>query len=223
MISGNRERLKGGLVIFDLDGTLIDSSLDIAWSANETLKAFGYPPKDFDAIVESIGWGVKNLLEKLMPGETPEAIEEARLKFLKFYGGHLVVQTTIYPGVVEILEYLRSGGKKMAIVTNKPHALSVAILEELKIGPYFGAVLGGDSVVNRKPHPEPVEKVLSMLGVPASASLIVGDSPVDCEAGRSARVGTVGVTYGFRGRKELEGAGCDFIIDSILELKGCVE
>ena len=223
MISGKRERLKGDLVIFDLDGTLIDSSRDIAWSANMVLHSMGYDRLDMEVIKEAIGWGVKNLLEKLMPGETPEAIEEARLKFLKFYGGHLVVETTIYPGVVEILEHLKSGNRKMAVVTNKPHALSVAILDALKIGPYFGAVLGGDSVVNKKPHPEPVEKVLSMTGVPASASLIVGDSPVDCEAGRGARVGTVGVTYGFRGRKELEGAGCDFIIDSILELKGCVE
>lgn len=223
MISGKESRLKGDLVIFDLDGTLIDSSRDIAWSANMVLHSMGYERLDMEVIKESIGWGVKNLLEKLMPEEAPESIESARLKFLDFYGGHLVVETTIYPGVVETLEYLRSSGKKMAVVTNKPHALSVAILDELKLKGYFGAVLGGDSLPNRKPHPEPVEKVLSLLGVAPSASVIVGDSPVDCEAGRSARVGTVGITYGFRGRKELEGAGCDFIIDSILELKGCVE
>lgn len=223
MISGKRDKLRGDLVIFDLDGTLIDSSRDIAWSANMVLYSMGYDRLDMEVIKESIGWGVKNLLEKLMPEETPESIDAARLKFLAFYGGHLVVETTIYPGVVEIMEYLKAGGRKMAIVTNKPHALSVAILDELRLSRYFSAVLGGDSLPNRKPHPEPVMKVLSLLGVAPSASVIVGDSPVDCEAGRSARVGTVGVTYGFRGREELEGAGCDFIIDSILELKGCVD
>lgn len=223
MISGKRPAFKSDLVIFDLDGTLIDSSRDIAWSANMVLHSMGYERLDMEVIKESIGWGVKNLLEKLMPEEAPESIESARLKFLDFYGGHLVVETTIYPGVVETLEYLRSSGKKMAIVTNKPHALSVAILDELKLKGYFGAVLGGDSLPNKKPHPEPVEKVLSLLGAAPSASVIVGDSPVDCEAGRSAGVGTVGVTYGFRGRRELECAGCDFILDSILELKACVE
>lgn len=223
MIYGKGPRRKSGLVIFDLDGTLIDSSRDIAWSANMVLHSMGYGRLDMEVIKESIGWGVKNLLEKLMPGEPPESIEVARLKFLAFYGSHLVVETKIYAGVVEILEGLKAEGKKMAVVTNKPHGLSVAILEELELSPYFDAVLGGDSLPNKKPHPEPVMKVVSMLGVPPVEAVIVGDSPVDCEAGRGAGIGTIGVTYGFRGREELEGAGCDFIIDSILELKGCVE
>jgi len=206
------------LIIFDLDGTLIDSSDDIAWAANRTLVYMGYNEMDLDAIKEGIGWGVKTLLQKLMPQEGTERIDEARVKFLEYYWDHLTVNTILYPGVRETIDYFKDHDKKMAIVTNKPIKFTEKILNELALKDFFLMVLGGDSLVNRKPDPEPVEKVISTLGVTKGKTVFVGDSKVDGETGKRAGIFTIGVEYGFRGRKELEEAGFDVIISEFPEL-----
>lgn len=212
-------KLDTDLIIFDLDGTLIDSSEDIAWCANSTLKALGKPEMPMKVIVGHIGWGVRPLLEKLMPDEPTEAINEARGLFMEIYGSRLVVKTAPYPGVRQTLEHFEAAGKKMAIVTNKPVTLAQRILEILKLDPFFKAVLGGDSLQNKKPHPEPIEKVIRDLAAKAERSVIVGDSPVDCEAGKAAGAHTIGAAYGFRSIEELIEAGCDIIVGSFPELK----
>ena len=206
------------LIIFDLDGTLIDSSDDIAWAANMTLVYMGYNEMDLDAIKEGIGWGVKTLLQKLMPQEGPERIDEARVKFLEYYWDHLTVNTILYPGVRETIDYFKDHDKKMAIVTNKPIKFTEKILNELALKDFFLMVLGGDSLMNRKPDPEPVEKVISTLGVTKGKTVFVGDSKIDGETGKRAGIFTIGVEYGFRGRKELEEAGFDVIISEFPEL-----
>ena len=206
------------LIIFDLDGTLIDSSDDIAWAANRTLVYMGYNEMDLDAIKEGIGWGVKTLLQKLMPQEGPERIDEARVKFLEYYWDHLTVNTILYPGVRETIDYFKDHDKKMAIVTNKPIKFTEKILNELALKDFFLMVLGGDSLVNRKPDPEPVEKVISTLGVTKGKTVFVGDSKIDGETGKRAGIFTIGVEYGFSGRKELEEAGFDIIISEFPEL-----
>ena len=207
------------LIIFDLDGTLIDSSDDIAWSANKTLLHMGHKGMDLEAIKEGIGWGVKSLLEKLMPDEMPERINAAREKFLEYYWGHLTVKTVLYPGVTETLTYFKRSNKKMAVVTNKPIRFTERVLEELTVSKFFMMALGGDSLANRKPHPEPVEKVITTLGAEKERTTLVGDSAIDCETGKKAGIVTIGAEYGFRGRKELEEAGFDFIIKEFSELK----
>ncbi|OGW58011.1 MAG: hypothetical protein A2Y48_01225 [Nitrospirae bacterium RIFCSPLOW2_12_42_9] len=206
------------LIIFDLDGTLIDSSDDIAWAANMTLVYMGYNEMDLDAIKEGIGWGVKTLLQKLMPQEGPERIDDARVKFLEYYWDHLTVNTILYPGVRETIDYFKDHDKKMAIVTNKPIKFTEKILNELALKDFFLMVLGGDSLMNRKPDPEPVEKVISTLGVTKGKTVFVGDSKIDGETGKRAGIFTIGVEYGFRGRKELEEAGFDVIISEFPEL-----
>ena len=210
---------KTDLIIFDLDGTLIDSSDDIAWVSNRTLLYMGHEEMDIEAIKEAIGWGVKTLLGRLMPGEVPERISHAREKFLEYYWEHLVVKTFPYPGVTETLEYFKGLNKKMAIVTNKPIKFTERILDELALREFFVMVLGGDSLANRKPHPEPVEKVISTFGIAHEHTVFVGDSKIDYEAGKSAGVFTIGAEYGFRGKEELEAAGFDMIIRNFSELK----
>jgi len=216
------KKIAADLIIFDLDGTLIDSSEDIAWATNKTLNAFGYNEMGIEDIKDNIGWGVRSLLEKLMPEETLEKIMEARDKFLDFYGKHLVVKTYVYPGVEDTLKHFKSMDKLMAVVTNKPEGLAEKILEELNLSSYFARVVGGDSFSNRKPHPEPVEKVLGFSGIGPEKAVIVGDSPIDCETGKRAGTSTIGVTYGFRAKHELEEACCDAIVDSFPELKNVV-
>ncbi len=212
--------LKKHLLIFDLDGTLIDSSSDIAAAANRTIESMGYARRAVDEIKADIGWGVKTLLERLMPDEPPDGIEAGRRVFLDFYGAHLVVDTYVYPGVEETLAHFKALGKKMAVVTNKPVQLSERVLTEFNLRDYFLAVIGGDSFANRKPHPEPVEAALRAAGTPCSEAVLVGDSPIDCEAGRAALVSTIGVSYGFRAREEL--SGCAAVIDRFDELKRIV-
>ncbi|MBI5562503.1 MAG: HAD-IA family hydrolase [Deltaproteobacteria bacterium] len=212
--------IEAGFIIFDLDGTLIDSSSDIAWAANRTLEVMGYPALDVGRIKEDIGWGVKTLLERLMPGETAERIAGARMLFLEFYGSHLVVETHLYPGVADTIRRLCAMGKLMAVVTNKPETLTLRILEEVGLKAYLPYVVGGDTLPTRKPSPEPVEAVIRAAGMTKAVSVIVGDSPMDAEAGRAAGISAIGVTYGFRGVREL--TGFDALVDAFAELKDVI-
>jgi len=207
------------LIIFDLDGTLIDSSDDIAWAANKTLLHMGHQEMGPEAVKEGIGWGVKTLLERLMPDEGAERISEARERFLEYYWDHLNVKTFLYPGVLETLRHFKRLNKKMAVVTNKPIKFTERLLEELALKGFFMMALGGDSLPNRKPHPEPIEKVIATLGILRERTVFVGDSPIDCETGKRAGIATIGVVYGFRGIEELEQAGFDLLIKDLSELK----
>jgi len=213
------ETMETDLIIFDLDGTLIDSSEDIALAANRVLADLGHTKMDSGKVKEGIGWGVKTLLEKMMPGEGAERIEYARMKFLEYYWENTVVNTYLYKGVRETIDYFSLINKKMAVVTNKPVKYTEKILTELALSRYFNLIIGGDSLQNRKPHPEPVEMVVSSLKVRKERVVIIGDSPIDCETGKRAGIATIGVEYGFRSRKELEDAGCDIIIKDFSDLK----
>lgn len=221
-IAAKRGYMETDLIIFDLDGTLIDSSEDIAWSANRTLSAMGRAEMEPREIIGHIGWGVKPLLQKLMPDESEERIAEARLRFLDFYGGHLVVKTRLYPGVEDTVGRFNEAGKKMAVVTNKPFGLAERILDSFGLRRFFPLVLGGDSLPNKKPHPEPIERAMRELSCRPERTAVVGDSPVDCEAGKAAGAFTVGVSYGFRGRGELAAAGCDIIVDDFPSLRNAI-
>jgi phosphoglycolate phosphatase len=216
-------RLDADLIIFDLDGTLIDSSEDIAWAANMVLRSMGHEEAGLEAIKEGVGWGAKALLERLMPDEGPEAITRARERFIEFYLMRPAVNTYAYPGVAETIGELKAMDKLLAVVTNKPAALAGVILGALGLREPFSMVIGGDSFPNRKPHPEPLEKVMEALGGRSDSTVIVGDSPIDCEAGKRAGIMTIGVSYGFRGADELAIAGCDKIIGRFDELIGLLK
>jgi phosphoglycolate phosphatase len=211
--------IDAGLLIFDLDGTLIDSSEDIAWSVNKTLVKLGMKELPYKEVLGYIGWGVRMLLEQAVPLDKHHMLDDARRIFLEFYSGHMLVNTMPYPEVIETLEYLHQMKKKMAVVTNKPYILTKGILEGLAIDGFFIMTLGGDSVRNKKPHPEAVETVLEGLAVPPSKTVFIGDSRIDIETGKCAGILTIGAVYGFRGRKELEEAGANMIINSFGELK----
>lgn len=216
------------LLIFDLDGTLIDSSLDIAYAANMTLRDMGYPQETAEQIKTHIGWGVGPLLEGLMPDMSKDGLAKAREVFLAHYAEHLVVDTVFYPGVMETLRHFKECGKTLAIVTNKPISLTERIVDELALEGLFSMVVGGDTYANKKPHPEPIERVMEELGFEPSRVVFIGDSAVDVEAAKSVRVNTsdpcdggvdvIGAVYGFRSAKELKASGCEVLIDSMAEL-----
>lgn len=211
------------IIIFDLDGTLVDSSEDIAWSANKTLEEMGYSPRGFEEIKASIGWGIHHLMKQLLPDADEGELLTSREYFLKHYGSHIHVDTDYFDGVRETINGFLEKGIKLAIATNKPIGLTEELLTSMGERDKYEVVLGGDSVENKKPHPEPVHKILDALGGVPEKTIFVGDSPVDCHSARAAGATSVGAVYGFRGREELEEAKADYLIDKFSELNDIIE
>jgi phosphoglycolate phosphatase len=203
------------LVIFDLDGTLIDSRLDLVHSVNAALRHIGRPELPDDVIASYVGDGAPILIQRALGGETvDEAIVRQGLQFfLSYYREHKLDHTTVYAGIHEALSAIQNsshegpggnGGRKssgvprqMAVLTNKPVIPSRAIVEALGLGPFFAQVYGGNSFATKKPDPEGARKLLDEHGVRPEEAAIVGDSHVDIETGRNAGLWTVGVSYGF--------------------------
>ncbi|HEX8947937.1 MAG TPA: HAD-IA family hydrolase [Dissulfurispiraceae bacterium] len=203
------------MLIFDLDGTLVDSSGDICDSINYAVAPCGVPPISVGETVGLVGEGITRLMEKIIEKEGLRVDKDALVKrFLDYYAAHLVDKTTVYPGVRETLEGV--DGYKKAVISNKLEALSLQVLERLGIARYFDLIVGSDTTPERKPSPVPVLHVLSRLDVRPEAAAIVGDSNYDVEAGKAAGIRTIAVTYGYRTVDFLRGA--DFIIKRMDEL-----
>lgn len=181
-------------VIFDLDGTLIDSAEDIALSLKLTLEEIGMLEKMPPDVSKLIGGGVKALLEKVL-GE--DFREEHVAVFRKHYKSNPVVHTRPYEGVPEVLEGLRSQNIKLAVVTNKLEELSVEILKRLDLLEYFDVVVGGDTFEEKKPSPIPIARTIDFLGVKPSEVLTVGDTEADILAGRGAGTRTAFALWGY--------------------------
>jgi phosphoglycolate phosphatase len=191
------------LVIFDLDGTLIDSRLDLVHSVNAALRHIGRPALPDDVIASYVGDGAPILIQRALGGEAVgDAIVRQGLQFfLSYYREHKLDHTTIYAGIKEALAVVQrtSNGKprKLAVLSNKPVGPSRAIVEALGLGPFFTQIYGGNSFATKKPDPEGARLLLEENGVHPEEAVIVGDSHVDVETGRSAGLWTVGVSYGF--------------------------
>ncbi|MDA8104186.1 MAG: HAD-IA family hydrolase [Nitrospiraceae bacterium] len=201
------------LVMFDLDGTLVDSSVDITNALNYATGPYGFGKMTVDRTIGMVGEGLTRLIEKMV-GEGSSIMPEVLDRFIRYYSEHLVDFTVPYRGVRETLEQLN--GYKKAVISNKREALSRRLLEELDLLKYFDMVLGSDSAEERKPSPKPLRMVLGALDVKPEDSAIVGDSNFDIEAGNAAGVHTIAVTYGYRGIEYLKAA--DYFISDIDEL-----
>lgn len=203
------------LIIFDLDGTIIDSSGDITDSINYAIEPYGAAPLTVRETISLVGEGISRLMEKVIEKEGMDADRDYLIKrFLEYYSGHLVDKTTVYPGVKEALEKLN--GYKKALISNKRESLSSEILKTLELSKYFDLVVGSDTTPEKKPSPVPVQYTLSKFDVSPEEAVIVGDSNYDIEAGRAAGIKTIAVTYGYRTLDMLRAA--DFIIDRMDEL-----
>ncbi len=187
------------LLIFDLDGTLIDSKLDLAHAVNATRAHLGMPPLEHERVYSYVGNGAPVLIRKALGEQAGEAqVQEALEFFLEYYGDHMLDNTGPYPGVLESLERLHAAGKRMAVLTNKPVRFSRRLVEGLGMGPRFFQVYGGNSFDFKKPNPVGVETLMREAGVPRERTLIIGDSSVDILTARNANVMSCGVTYGFQ-------------------------
>ncbi len=203
------------LVIFDLDGTLVDSSPDIRTAINIAIEPYGARPVSVELTRELVGEGITRLMEKVIEIESLLVATETLVeRFLAYYSVHLVELTSVYAGVHETLAML--SGYRKAIVSNKREDLSRRSLEMLGLAPHFDLVVGSETAPAKKPSPVPIFYVLDRLGLRPADAVIVGDSPYDIEAGRSAGIKTVAVTYGYRSAELLRDA--DALIDSMTQL-----
>jgi phosphoglycolate phosphatase len=186
------------LLIFDLDGTLIDSKLDLAHAVNATRAHLGRGPLEVELIYSYVGNGAGVLIRRALGPDASEAVVEKALEyFLVWYGDHKLDNTCLYPGVRDALDRLKSAGIAMAVLTNKPVRISRAILDGLGVGAHFFRVYGGNSFADKKPHPVGVDALMEESGVERARTLVVGDSGVDVRTARNAGVAVYGVTYGF--------------------------
>jgi phosphoglycolate phosphatase len=203
------------LIIFDLDGTLVDSLNDLTDATNAMLRRFGRRELNSREVRLLVGQGAKRLVERAMPDALPEEIDEGERLFVAYNEAHIADKTRLYPGVRETLAIL-GRFRRLAVISNKNAALCRKLLEVLEVAGHFGAIMGADSLPFRKPSPEPVLRLLADAGVTAAETVIVGDSSNDIIAGKGAGVVTIGCTYGYGEPSELVEA--DFRIDSFAAL-----
>ncbi len=220
------------LLVFDLDGTLIDSRLDLIHSVNAMLLHLGRPELDGDVIASYVGDGAPALVRRALENTDDEVLQRAALEyFLGYYRLHKLDHTTVYEGIPETLARLAepsndappngvpSNGvqRQMAVLTNKPVRASRDIVHALGLGDFFVSIYGGNSFTTKKPDPLGVRTILQETGVAAAEALMIGDSSVDVLTGRNAGLWTCGVTYGFAPHT-LKDVPPDVLIESPREL-----
>ncbi len=206
------------LLIFDLDGTLIDSRLDLANSVNAARTHLGLPPLQNERVYSYVGNGAPALIRRAMGDDASVQDVDAALEFfLSHYREHALEHTKLYPGVREAVERLSDAGKKLAVLTNKPVKISRTIVNGLGVGGRFFQVYGGNSFEFKKPNPIGVEALINEAGTARDRTMMVGDSSVDISTARNAGVMSCGVTYGFQPETLAEPAP-DLLVDRMEQL-----
>ncbi|SPF54421.1 Phosphoglycolate phosphatase [Candidatus Sulfopaludibacter sp. SbA4] len=206
------------LLIFDLDGTLIDSRLDLANAVNATRRHMGMGPLENERVYTYVGNGAPVLIRRALGDEASQAeVDRALEYFMAYYRAHELDHTTLYPGVKEALDRLRAAGKRMAVLTNKPVRMSRAIVEGLGVGDHFFQVYGGNSFEFKKPNPIGVEALRKETGAGREDTMMVGDSSVDVHTARNAGIRCCGVTYGFQ-PETLADPAPDLLVNRMEEL-----
>jgi phosphoglycolate phosphatase len=208
---------KTSLIVYDFDGTLVDTLFDIADSVNLTLADLSLSQLPRETIRKYVGKGVERLMSQTLNGTDFTDIPRAVSFFKKHYSENLVNHTDFYPHGREILEHFKD--KKQAICSNKPESFVLQILESLNGLHHFEAIVGGDSIKSKKPDPEGLNLILEQLNVSADEAVLIGDSPVDIETGKRAGVYTCVVNYGLGFAEEITAAKPDCSIDCLSELK----
>ena len=209
---------KYGLLVFDLDGTLIDSTLDLALSVNATRARASLPPLPIPQISSYIGNGAKMLIQRsLGPGVSSENVRQGLMFFLRYYYEHMLDNTRLYPGVREALDAWREGNAELAVLTNKPVRFSTDLIAGLGLGDFFSRIYGGNSFSTKKPHPHGLRLIMRELGFGPHQTMMIGDSAVDVLTARNAGTTSAGVTYGIR-PEDFQENPPDILVDDLRDL-----
>lgn len=206
-------------VIFDLDGTLVNSIKDIADAMNYVLKKRNYPTYDYDTYKTFVGSGVKSLVIKALPESNPNDIEvNACLEdMMQVYSEYCTNKTTTYPGILELLKELHAKNLKLAILSNKEHGLTVKVSKAL-LPDYLNPVLGLKVEALKKPNPEIALNICETLNVEPEEVIFVGDSEPDILVAKNTKMLAVGVSWGFRNKEKLIENGADYILNAPIDL-----
>ncbi|WP_043749857.1 phosphoglycolate phosphatase [Methylobacterium nodulans] len=215
----DRARHRTDAVLLDLDGTLVDSLRDLTEALNAVLTGEGLPSVSLAQTRAMVGDGAGKLVERALQatGGDPARAHELVPRFLTLYEPIASRHTRPYPGVVETLGSLSEAGFALAVVTNKPVRATRIVLDGLGLAPFIGAVIGGDTLAQRKPDPAPLRAALRQLRVPPGRAVMVGDNHHDVEAARAAGVAAIAVSYGYAHRPPHD-LGADAVIDDFAEL-----
>lgn len=207
------------LAILDLDGTLVNSIEDLANAVNHTLTEMHYPTHPLEAFYHFVGNGVKKLCERALPaGASAEEAEQLLSQFYAYYEEHCLDCTRPYDGMIPALDNLKAGGMQMAVASNKPQKFVETIVKHFFGTERFDQILGSNDTRPRKPSPEILLEIMSACGAAPEETIMIGDSDVDILTARNAGIDSIGCTWGFRGKTELEQAGAVYLADSPSDL-----
>ena len=212
------------LLIFDLDGTLLDTVADLAASTNYALKISGFPVHDTSAYKFFVGNGINKLFERALPAgeKTPDNIMLIRQHFLEYYGAHNSDLTTTYPEIRELLQELQRAGIKLAVASNKYQKGTEKLIKHFFPDIHFVAVFGQRENIPAKPDPTIVRDILEIANVEKQNVLYVGDSGVDMQTAQNIGIDALGVTWGFRPRIEMQAFSPKYIVDQPSEILSIV-
>jgi len=210
--------MSGDLLIFDLDGTLIDSKRDLTDSVNATRAWHGLAPLPDDIVSSYVGNGAPLLIRRSFPHATQDELPVLLRYFLDYYREHMLDATTLYPGVREALDQLHEADVPLAVLTNKPVRFSVRLIEGLGLETHFFRIYGGNSFEQKKPDPIGINMLMAEAGSSPGRTIMVGDSAVDVRTARNAGVRACGVSWGFQPETFLN-APPDFVIDDMRSLR----
>lgn len=208
------------LVIFDLDGTLLNSLEDLADSCNHLMRKYGFPEHPLDSYRYFVGDGIHKLVERILPEDKRQAdfVEQVFREMVTYYEHHMEDKTMPYYGIVEMMENLQQQGIMLAVASNKVNKAMMPLMEHYFPTIRFTAVLGQREGIPVKPHPQIVFDIMEIAGVDSEETLYVGDTGVDMDTAHSAGIKAVGALWGYRDRKELTEHHADYIIAQPTEL-----
>ncbi len=211
-----KNKYAADLLIYDLDGTLVDTRRDLANAVNYALQQLGKNEVEVDTVTGYVGDGVRKLLERALGAAAKTELETAHRHFGAYYHEHIADFSQPYSGIREVLEHFAH--KQKVILTNKPQEFTDALLQRLDIRRHFAMVVGGQPDLKLKPDPEAVFRILQHFNLPASRVLIIGDGENDILAGQAAKIVTCAAAYGFRPVEKLRALEPDFVIETPADL-----
>lgn len=210
--------MKYKAVIFDMDGTILNTLEDLKNATNYSLRQFGMPERSLEEVRMFVGNGIRKLVERAVPAGTPkEKIAQILDVFLEYYEIHSADNTSPYPGILELVEKLKKSGIKTAVSTNKADVPAQELGREYFNG-IFDLIVGQQDGLKVKPAPDSVNKILSILDIQKKDAIYIGDSDVDVQTAKNSGLDFIGVSWGFRGREFLEKNGAKNIVDNANEI-----
>lgn len=210
--------MKYKAVIFDMDGTILNTLEDLKNATNYSLRQFGMPERSLEEVRMFVGNGIRKLVERAVPPGTPkEKIDQILDVFLEYYEIHSADNTSPYPGILELVEKLKKSGIKTAVSTNKADVPAQELGREYFNG-IFDLIVGQQDGLKVKPAPDSVNKILSILDIQKKDAIYIGDSDVDVQTAKNSGLDFIGVSWGFRGREFLEKNGAKNIVDNANEI-----